>query len=280
MIKNFVAFDFETANGKNPCSIGIVEFEDGNVVNEYYSLIKPKELYFNPFTTNVHGISIEDIINEREFPEIWNEIKHFFNNKIVVAHNHSFDVSVLNHSLEIYNIEQPAYDIHCTLSLSRSYLKIENHKLSTIAKYFKVNQKKYHNALDDAYVCGRVFINLMEFANSNKKSETVYLKQKVRNSWQQIEKVTRNPLFEKSILELRSDKLRNKKIVITGVFKHFERNDLKKSIEDNGGKVSSSISKNTSYLIAGENMGPAKKVKAESLNVSIISENDYLELLE
>ncbi len=44
MINNFVAFDFETANGKNPCSIGIVEFENGKVINEYYSLIKPKEL--------------------------------------------------------------------------------------------------------------------------------------------------------------------------------------------------------------------------------------------
>jgi len=77
-----------------------------------------------------------------------------------------------------------------------------------------------------------------------------------------------------------SEKLKGKTFVVSGVFEYFERNDLKKSIEDNGGKVSSSISKNTSFLIAGENMGPAKKAKAESLNVSIITENDYLELLE
>ncbi len=53
MIKNFVSLDFETANGKNPCSIGIVEFSDGKIINEYYSLIKPNELYFNPFAKRI-----------------------------------------------------------------------------------------------------------------------------------------------------------------------------------------------------------------------------------
>ena len=50
MIENYVAFDFETASGKNPCSIGIVEFNNGEVINEYYSLINPKIEKFNPFT--------------------------------------------------------------------------------------------------------------------------------------------------------------------------------------------------------------------------------------
>ena len=60
----------------------------------------------------------------------------------------------------------------------------------------------------------------------------------------------------------------------------MSRNELKKSIEDNGGKVSSSISKKTNYIIAGENMGPSKLKKAESLNIPIISEDKYLEMLK
>jgi len=68
--------------------------------------------------------------------------------------------------------------------------------------------------------------------------------------------------------------------VVSGVFETFSRNDLKKSIEDNGGKVTGSISKKTSYVIAGENMGPSKREKAESLQVPILSERDYLELLD
>jgi DNA ligase (NAD+) len=74
--------------------------------------------------------------------------------------------------------------------------------------------------------------------------------------------------------------LAGKIFVVSGVFKHFERNDLKKSIEDNGGKVASSISSKTTYVIAGDNMGPSKLVKAESLGIPIISEMDYLNLLK
>ena len=54
---------------------------------------------------------------------------------------------------------------------------------------------------------------------------------------------------------------------------------LKKLIEDNGGKVSSSISSKTNYVVAGDKMGPSKKEKAEKLNVSIISEEDFLQMI-
>jgi DNA ligase (NAD+) len=60
----------------------------------------------------------------------------------------------------------------------------------------------------------------------------------------------------------------------------MSRNELKKSIEDNGGKVSSSISKKTSYIIAGENMGPSKRTKAETLKIPLISEMEYIEMLK
>jgi len=169
MINNFVAFDFETANGKNPCSIGIVEFENGKVINKYYSLIKPRELVFNPYASRIHGIGISDVVNEREFVDVWNDIKHFFDNKIIVAHNYSFDISVLNYSLEIYGIEAPVYEVHCTLKLSRSYLNIVNHKLSSVASFFKINQNNYHNALEDAFVCGKIFLNLMDYAKNHKE---------------------------------------------------------------------------------------------------------------
>jgi DNA ligase (NAD+) len=58
------------------------------------------------------------------------------------------------------------------------------------------------------------------------------------------------------------------------------RNELKKSIEDNGGRVSSSISKKTDYIVAGDNMGPSKKTKAEDLGVTIISEHDFIEMIK
>ena len=80
-------------------------------------------------------------------------------------------------------------------------------------------------------------------------------------------------------LEGQTDTLQGKIFVVSGVFTKMTRNELKKSIEDNGGKVSSSISKKTTYIIAGDNMGPSKRVKAEELKIPIISEEDYLGLL-
>ena len=78
---------------------------------------------------------------------------------------------------------------------------------------------------------------------------------------------------------LSSNALDGARIAVSGVFTLFSRNELKKLIEDNGGKNISSISKNTDFLIAGDNMGPAKKEKAEKLGVKQISEADFAELI-
>ncbi|MFV5696293.1 NAD-dependent DNA ligase LigA [Flavobacterium sp. LB3P122] len=76
-----------------------------------------------------------------------------------------------------------------------------------------------------------------------------------------------------------TDKLLGKTFVVSGVFEKFSRDDLKKAIEDNGGKVGSSISAKTDYVVAGDNMGPAKLEKANKLNVPIISEDDFMKLI-
>ncbi|HTO36237.1 MAG TPA: BRCT domain-containing protein, partial [Flavobacterium sp.] len=65
----------------------------------------------------------------------------------------------------------------------------------------------------------------------------------------------------------------------SGVFSKFSRDELKKAIEDNGGKISGSISSKTDYVVAGENMGPAKLEKATQLGISIISEDDFLRMI-
>jgi DNA ligase (NAD+) len=77
-----------------------------------------------------------------------------------------------------------------------------------------------------------------------------------------------------------SDKLAGKTFVVSGVFTKFSRDDIKKAIEDNGGKVGSSISSKTHYVVAGDNMGPAKLEKATQLGVAIISEDDFIEMIQ
>ena len=76
-----------------------------------------------------------------------------------------------------------------------------------------------------------------------------------------------------------TNKLSGKIFVVSGVFEKYSRDDLKKAIEDNGGKVGSSISAKTDYVVAGDSMGPAKLEKANKLNVPIISEDDFMILI-
>ena len=77
-----------------------------------------------------------------------------------------------------------------------------------------------------------------------------------------------------------TDKLKGQSIVVSGVFHTVSRTELKKLIEDNGGKVSSSISSKTSYIVAGDNMGPSKKDKADLLKIKLITEEDFLQSLK
>ena len=68
--------------------------------------------------------------------------------------------------------------------------------------------------------------------------------------------------------------------VVSGVFSKFSRDEIKNHIEQHGGKVSSSLSAKTTYLLAGERMGPEKLKKAEKLGIPIISEEEYLQQVE
>ena len=105
----------------------------------------------------------------------------------------------------------------------------------------------------------------------------------------------KNPLNQKILSQLRDSKIQlaeeiieivlegealvGKSFVISGVFENFEREELKAKIIANGGKVVSSISSKLDYLVAGNNMGPAKLEKATQLNIKILSESEFIELL-
>lgn len=85
---------------------------------------------------------------------------------------------------------------------------------------------------------------------------------------------------KKAVLSPESSALENKSFVISGVFEKFEREELKALIQKHGGRVLSSISGKLDYLLAGDKMGPAKLEKAKSLNIAIISENEFLDMID
>jgi DNA ligase (NAD+) len=79
--------------------------------------------------------------------------------------------------------------------------------------------------------------------------------------------------------EKASNKLADKAFVVSGVFNSFSRDEIKQVIEENGGKNVSSISSKTDYVVAGDNMGPAKLKKATDLGITILSEDEFIQLL-
>ena len=105
------------------------------------------------------------------------------------------------------------------------------------------------------------------------RSDNLHLVERLRKAGLQFQ-------IDPSELENRSDKLTGKIFVITGTFYEHNRDDLKSLIEQHGGKYTGSVSGNTDYLLAGENTGPAKLSKAEKLNVQIISEEDFLDMIK
>ena len=115
----------------------------------------------------------------------------------------------------------------------------------------------------------RIAQSILDFSNN---LSNLHLIDRLKSHGVQLEISAEN-------LENQTEKLQGKTFVVSGVFHQLSRNELKKAIEDNGGKVSSSISKKTDHIVAGDNMGPSKLAKAEALGVSIISEQDFIDLI-
>lgn len=142
--------------------------------------------------------------------------------------------------------------------LAKHYQNIDNLRNATLMDLILVDE-----------IGERIAQSVVEFFENN---ENQIIIQRLKDYGVQLETKT---VFNPDA----TDKLAGKTFVVSGVFAKFNRDDLKKAIEDNGGKVGSSISAKTDFVIAGDNMGPAKLEKATKLNVAIISEDDFIEML-
>ena len=118
-MSRFIVFDVETPNRYNNrmSAIGIDVIEDGVIVNEYYSLVNPEQL-FDYFNTRLTGISKETVAGAPTFPELWDEIEPLMSSGLLVAHNAIFDMNVLKKCLCDYQINwKPYVRYTCTVQL-------------------------------------------------------------------------------------------------------------------------------------------------------------------
>lgn len=278
MENTFVALDFETATNlhSSACEIGLIKVKDGNIVDKYYSLIKPPDNSYLKVNILVHGITPGQTENAPYFHEVWPNIKAFIGDCYLIAHNLSFDSSVLNKSLEYYGIENPCYRGICTYNIFGA-------SLTETCQAYDI-ERLYHNALIDAEACALIFLN---FLNGVKPDFSKAQPEKKVNLFDfsghdRIHGACLKPDFENGDSKCPFFK---KKVVITGVFSKISRQDLAQLLKEKGADLDTGVTKNTNFIISGIEPGPSKIRKFETLkteghDIQLVSEDKFLEMIE
>ena len=174
----FTAIDFETATYKphSACAVGIVTVEHGIIVDEYHTLIQPPDNFYSYHNIRVHGITslhTEDVETfDGLYPEIYKRLLH----KTIVAHNESFDRSVLKSCISHYGLSSKGLSLHknwqSTVKLYRS-LGYQHTKLSDSCARLNI-PLQHHEALSDARTCAK---SELHFLKNNDTEQSAFTNQ-------------------------------------------------------------------------------------------------------
>lgn len=156
----FLALDFETADqGRDSaCSIGLVRVEGGRIVAREHHLIRPPRRAF--VFTYIHGITWSDVAKAPTFAGVWQSLTPLLAGAdSFVAHNASFDKSVLNACCDAAGLARPALPFQCTMKLARQHWQLYPTKLPDVCRHLRI-PLNHHNALSDAEACARIMMAL------------------------------------------------------------------------------------------------------------------------
>ncbi len=308
---NYVVIDFETANSKpeSACALGIIEVCDGNIINEKDFLIDPEDS-FDYFNSHLHGITYKTIKGKPKFYEIWTEIKDILNNKFVIAHNASYDISVLRHVLDKYNLEYPTFSYSCTRILSKkTWPNLLNYKVDTVANNLNI-EFKHHQECEDAKATSKIFETILQLNNTNditKLHENLkvkigsispegYTPAKVKRSHSNSSNHSSSHIKASDLIPETTEfdethVFYNKGISFTGTLS-IQRKDAAQLAVNKGAFYCSTVTKKTNFLVMGvqdykkfvDGEKSSKLKKAEELiekgqDLEIIDENEFFKLL-
>ena len=294
IVKDFVAIDFETlqkeaTDGKKynhlPIQLVMVKYVNGKHLECIDTFINPPVEGFWKSYSKI-GIDSSDCEGAPSYADLHFKIIDFIKELPIIVFNYSSDWGAFIDGCNFYNLTLPFgkerfIDPYCHLLCNYEYPIPLSKNMSGLERWVRSfdlwrDEWKAHRAIDDAIMVAELYIFLQTFNNIE---NILPLKSVVKR--------TENPCISRQRMILqqivageRTDRLAGKTIVISGVFTYHSRDEYKAMIEKNGGKNVGSISKKTSFILAGENMGPAKLEKAEKLGVQILTEDEFLKLLE
>jgi DNA polymerase-3 subunit epsilon len=301
---SYVAIDFETANAHrtSPCSVGLTKVSHGQVVDSYYSLINPEE-YFDAYNTQIHGIHEDEIIGAPTMAELYPRLLSFIGGLPLVAHNASFDMSVLRFTLDKYRLPYPEVNYFCSYILAKKLLTLSSYRLDRVASYYQI-AFHHHQASDDAFVCAEIVRNMMqEFQldslDQMQRAINYRLGRLHKHSYAPFSSIARHrrAYFKPSDLTTSKKQfdehhpLFHQVVVFTGVIQSMSRQDACQIVADCGGINGNSVTKQTTLLVVGHpdrrtptNQKSSKELKAEKLSsqgheIKIVSENEFIYML-
>lgn len=304
---NFVALDFETANESrdSACAIGVTQVRDGMACEPVYHLIRPADLRFSHWNTRVHGITADDVADAPTMGELWPVLSHLIENQLVVAHNASFDMSVLRHSLHTASICVPRLSYLCSLNLARqAWPQLASHSLGFLAEIHGL-ALDHHHAGSDSRVAAEL---LLLAAQTNRINCPRALSESFNVSIGEI--YSDDDWIPSSAPGLRRDieaievtlpdgydvsdhPFHNMNIVFTGTLTMFRRDEAHRVVELFGGRPKTSVSKKTNFLVAGvqdlrqlaagtnesSKLRKARELRDKGIDVRIITDTDFTELV-
>lgn len=253
--------------------------EDGSVEREFSTLLDPG---CDPGPVHVHNLTPDRLAGAPRFEDIADEFGELLSGRTMVAHNASFDYGFLDAEFQRAGFGTPIEKRLCTLALSRRLeLDVPNHRLATLAEYWKIEQVNAHDAYDDARVLVEVF------GRSASLAETLQLPLPVvgckdRRATVHSREIKRVPssFTNPGRLDLTHGLVQGMKIAISGPTS-APRATLAARLTDAGFEFTNTVSRQTSVLVCDNTASQSSKVrKAESDGIPVISEQQLEHLLE
>ena len=263
MSLDFVAIDFETANGyrSSPCAIGLVRVEAGRIVHQWQTLIQPPAPYnwFSGFNIQIHGITPEMVRLAPHYSEVWPEVLARIGDLPVVAHNAAFDIGVLRESCSAAGIPWPRMHYACTLVLARLTYRLFSYGLPFVAKEAGVDLVDHHDALADANAAAQVMIDMA----SRHKAESiealledlgVLLGELTPEMWAGCRKFFNTGKRTAPVANLDADPdhpLYGQFVSFTGTLQTMRRQEAQERVASVGGTPELSVTRRTTILVEG-----------------------------
>jgi DNA polymerase-3 subunit epsilon len=268
--------------------------ENNQIVATKSWLIKPKNNQFDYFNILVHGIRPEHVADKPEFNELWSEIKPLIENKFIIAHNASFDFSVLRMTLETYNLPFPSLNYSCSYIFSKKVWEgLPSYVLKTLCKINGISIN-HHRAAADSRATAEISLKAFKKAQitcvedfSEKLKTTVgkifeggYTPCVTKRSYKanDLSLIVDNPTKHKP-----ESIFYGKTVVFTGALSSMVRAQAQQTIADIGGMIGGNVTKDTDYLIVGYQdyriVGDDGMSNKQEKAIKLIEKGAFLEIL-